>query len=169
MAVFETLAENLDDIMTMLITNDDVKRLLVNNSRNALNEPVPAIPISDYFDKYIFDVQKLHSITDEVKTFICAEFVNARPSGGDNIDFYNVDLQVDILTHYDATWKLDGKKKRIYTLSDIVDIEIKKLEIDSIRGSFVPSGWSKVYYDSDGTFQGRRLSYSITNESVDCG
>lgn len=168
MSVFSILADNLNDIMTMLITNDDIKRLLANNSRNALNEPIPTIPTGDYFDKYIFDLQKLPNVSDEVKTFICTEFVRARKAGSDNTYQYNVELHIDILTHID-TWKLYGKRKRIYTLSDLIDIQIKSIKTSSIKGEFTFSDWSKIIYDSDATWQGRRLIYTVTNSSQNCG
>ena len=159
---------NLDDILLFIIQSDDMKRLLVNNNKNALTEPVPAIPISEYFDKFLFDIQKLPSISDEVKTFICLEFVRARKSGANNTFYYEVELHIDMITHND-TWKLSGNKKRIYTMSDIIDRQLKSLPTNSIKGEFTFDNWNKIIYDTDGMWQGRRLIYNITNLSKNCG
>lgn len=161
--IFNIIDSNIDDIFKMIIQNDDIKRLLGNNEKTALSDPVPS---KEWFDDYLFDTPRVPDTTSEVKSFIMIEMDSVSKAGANNIYQFDAEITIDVICHEDVTRLTDGR--RIYKLLGLIDSRMKDIETDSIKGEFTFSRpCRKMVYSNE--FQGYRLSYSVTNMSMNCG
>jgi len=158
--VYDILDTNLDDIFSHLVANDDVKRLLGNNLKTALTDPVPE---KDWINDYLFDTPRVPDVQDEVKSFIMIEMNRSTPTPNSSKKF-NILISMDVICHESVT-RLE-KGRRVYKLLSLITSQMKEIRTSSIKGEFTEKGSSKMVYSNE--FQGYRLEYSVTNISQDC-
>lgn len=162
-SVFETIDKNIDDIFIFILQNDDIKKLLGNNLKNALSPSEP-VPEKDWINDYLFDTPRVPDTQSEVKSFIMIEMNETRKAGANNTYQLEVILSMDVICHEDVTRLDEGR--RIYRLLGLIESEMRNLKTESIRGSFAYDRCSKMVYSNE--FQGYRLKYTITNNSQNC-
>lgn len=162
MNIFESIDSALDDIFKFIVEEDDIKRLLGNNSKNALTESVPN---KDWFKDYLFDSFRVPDVTSEIKTFIMIEMSSTDKSGS-NLYQFDAEIVIDVICHEDVIRLSNGR--RLLKILALIDSRMKDVHTKSIKGKFTfSSPCRKIIYSNE--FQGYRLSYSISNTSVNCG
>jgi len=159
--IYYTVDKNIDDIFKFILQNDNIKRLLGNNLKTALTDPVPT---KDWINDYLFDTPRVPDTTSQVKSLIMIELDVVSKPDINNIYINDADFTIDVICHEDVTRLSSGR--RIYQLLGLITERMQQISTSSIKGEFTFDRCRKFVYSNE--FQGYRLTYKVTNPTYNC-
>ena len=165
MAVYETLNNNVNNIIDFIVNNDELKLLLYYADSEALSKSVGNVDISLLLKNNIYPYANIPDVNDDAKSLINIYMYNGKNAGRDNVFQHTIQMFVDVICH-ETLWKLDSGIIRTYKMLDVLDKNLSVLETDSIRGNL--SHIDTVYISYNKKFCGYRLIYTLSNHSREC-
>ena len=167
MGAYITIEKNIGDMLRELTGSEIISKLLSNSTKAALDDglPVGFNGLTLLNDK-IFDIPKALNPETDMGSFILCHLIDSKMTNGNNINQYNMYVNMAVITH-DASWDLGRGRKRPYRLLDEIENVIKGKETESIRGKwqiYSPFKYARLN-DSYSVFISQ---WVVTNPSKSC-
>lgn len=172
MAIYNVLSTNITEILKEWIQNDDLVKLLVDQSKTPFNFDLNSFDRFLLFDdEYIIKKPKLTFPETEQKSYISIYLDRSEMSGKSNVYNYDMNLCIDIVCHID-NWDIEDSEglsnTRPYMICDIIDNLVRNTKVKSIRGNLVIERPARLFIPND-RFMGYKIHCSLTNPSEMCG
>jgi hypothetical protein len=160
MAYFKELNGAVNKIIEIIISDQELCKLLYYSEDDPLNQPIISNTKTLIFDK-IFPFPKQPDAQLEKGSLINIYFLSGKPWSGNN-GFKKEMIAIDVLCHLDS-WKIIGGI-RPYEISERLDTLFNNKNIKEISSNKVYfDGWTNIKYSD--YFYGYRLIYILTNDS----
>ena len=169
MGVYSKINENIGDMLKSMCANENIQKLLISSLETALTDSLPVgFPVEglDLLNYRIFDIPKSPDPETDTGAYIVAYFNDASFAGENNLNQYNMVVDVLVINHKNS-WNLLYGKKRPLELLDEIDNIIRNTKTSSIRGNWQPYSPAKFIRVND-SFEGYVTKWIVTNFSKEC-
>lgn len=125
---FLSVEKDLSIIVDMILKNKRLKKLLVFDTRDALDRELTIEHDHQVLEQHIKIVPKIY-VDTEVKTYLVISFDNF--SVGENPEYRDNDVIIDIVCHID-NWRLKDFSLRPYKIAGEIDSMFEKQRLSGI-------------------------------------